>query len=136
MPAPPMAAPPPSTLQFLPTSYGSYEGVSCGFGSSGKGCVDEQDAIPASYLATIDTPQPFPDEPIPHDTPSYDPYDVGKNWRVEGGGAAIGGAGIGYAPVGSGGVLFADIMRDRSALINLAIYGSFDLTDFLAFYVD
>jgi len=33
-------------------------------------------------------------------------------------------------------VLFADIMRDRSALINLAIYGSFDLTDALAFYVD
>ena len=98
--------------------------------------VDEQDAIPASYLATIDKPQPFPDEPIPHDTPAYDPYAVGKNWRVEGGGAAIGGAGIGYAPVGSGGVLFADIMRDRSALINLAIYGSFDLTDFLAFYVD
>jgi len=27
-------------------------------------------------------------------------------------------------------------MRDRSALINLAIYGSFDLTDALAFYVD
>src|SRR5260370_33367888 len=27
-------------------------------------------------------------------------------------------------------------MRDRTALINLAIYGSFDLTDALAFYVD
>jgi len=98
--------------------------------------VDEQDAIPPSYLATIDKPQPFQDEPIPQNTPRYDPYDVGKNWKVEGGGAAIGGAGAGYAPVGSGGVLFADIMRDRSALINLAIYGSFDLTDFLAFYVD
>ena len=98
--------------------------------------ADEQDAIPASYLATIDKPQPFPDEPIPQNTPWYDPYDVGKNWKVEGGGAAIGGAGVGFAPVGSGGVLFADIMRDRSALINLAIYGSFDLTDAIAFYVD
>jgi hypothetical protein len=98
--------------------------------------VDEQDAIPPSYLATLDKPQGFPDEAIPQRVPTYDPLDVGKNWRVEGGGAAIGGAGIGYAPVGSGGVLFADIMRDRSALINLAIYGSFDLTDALAFYVD
>jgi hypothetical protein len=98
--------------------------------------MDEQDAIPPSYLATIDKPQPFHDEPIPQNAPSYDPYAIGKNWKVEGGGAAIGGAGVGFAPVGSGGVLFADIMRDRSALINLAIYGSFDLTDALAFYVD
>src|SRR2546421_12646973 len=98
--------------------------------------VDEQAGLPPSYRAPIEKPQPFPDEPIPQNTPVYDPYDVGKNWKVEGGGAAIGGAGIGYAPVGSGGVLFADIMRDRSALINLAVYGSFDLTDFLAFYVD
>jgi hypothetical protein len=98
--------------------------------------LDEQDAIPPSYLATIDKPQPFADEPIPQNAPTYDPYAVGKNWKVEGGGAAIGGAGVGFAPVGSGGVLFADMMRDRSALINLAIYGSFDLTDALAFYVD
>ena len=98
--------------------------------------ADEQDAIPPAYLATLDKPQGFPDEGIPRDAPVYNPLDLGKNWRVEGGGASIGGAGIGYAPVGSGGVLFADIMRDRSALINLAIYGSFDLTDALAFYVD
>jgi len=57
--------------------------------------VDEQDAIPPSYLATIDKPQPFPDEPIPRDAPSYDPYSIAKNWKVEGGGAAIGGAGGG-----------------------------------------
>jgi hypothetical protein len=55
---------------------------------------------------------------------------------VEGGGAAVGGAGVGFAPVGQGGILLADILRDRTALINLAIYGSFDLTDVLAFYVD
>jgi hypothetical protein len=98
--------------------------------------ADEQDAIPPSYLASLDKPVGFPDEPIPFTAPTYDPYDLGKNWRVEGGGAAIGGAGIGYAPVGQGGVAFADILRDRTALINLAIYGSFDLTDALAFYVD
>ena len=104
--------------------------------SSAMLSMDEQDAIPPSYLATVDKPQPFSDEPIPQNTPSYDPYAIGKNWKVEGGGAAIGGAGVGFAPVGSGGVLFADMMRDRTALVNLAIYGSFDLTDFLAFYVD
>ena len=98
--------------------------------------VDEQDAIPPSYLATLNKPVGWPDEPIPLDSPTYNPYDVGKNWRVEGGGAAIGGAGVGFAPVGSGGVLFQDIMRDRSALVNLAIYGSFDLTDAFAFYTD
>ncbi len=104
--------------------------------SSAMLALDEQDAIPPSYFATLDKPQGFPDEVIPQATPAYNPYAVGENWRVEGGGAAIGGAGIGSAPVGSGGVLFADILRDRTALINLAIYGSFDLTDALAFYVD
>ena len=98
--------------------------------------ADEQDAIPPSYLASIDKPVPFPDEPIPFQSPTYDPYDLGKNWRIEGGGAAIGGAGVGFAPVGQGGVVFADVLRDRTMLANLAIYGSFDLTDFLAFYVD
>ena len=98
--------------------------------------ADEQDAIPPSYLATLDKPVPFPDEPIPVKAPTYNPYDVGQNWRIEGGGAAIGGAGVGFAPVGSGGVIFADILRDRTFLANLAIYGSFDLTDGLAFYVD
>jgi hypothetical protein len=98
--------------------------------------LEEQDAIPAAYTATINQPLPFPDEPIPYQTIAYNPFDLGKNWRIEGGGAQIGGAGIGFAPVGAGGVSFADIMRDRSFLATLAIYGSFDLTDALAFYVD
>src|SRR5438874_7340801 len=55
--------------------------------------VDEQDAIPPRYLATLDKPVGFPDEPIPVTSTSYDPFNVGKNWKVEGGGAAIGGAG-------------------------------------------
>jgi hypothetical protein len=98
--------------------------------------ADDQEAIPTSYLATIDKPLPFPDEPIPQQSKGYSPLAIGENWRIEGGGASVGGAGIGYAPVGQGGVLFADIMRDRTALINLAIYGSFQLSDLLAFYVD
>ena len=98
--------------------------------------VDEQDAIPPSYASTINSPLPFPDEPIPQNAPEYIALDLGKNWRIEGGGAAIGGVGIGLAPVGGGGVVFADVLRDRSFLANLAVYGSFDLTDALAFYVD
>jgi hypothetical protein len=98
--------------------------------------ADEQEAIPSAYLATMDKPVQFPDEPIPFQSKTYNPYAIGENWRVEGGGAAIGGGGVGFAPVGQGGVLFADTLRDRTALINLAIYGSFDLTDALAFYVD
>lgn len=98
--------------------------------------LDEQDAIPPSYLASLDKPLPFADEPIPFSSPGYNPYDVGRNWRVEGGGAAIGGGGGGLGAIGQGGVVFADILRDRTLLANLAIYGSFDLTDFLAFYVD
>jgi hypothetical protein len=98
--------------------------------------VDEQEAIPSAYLATVDKPVTFPDEPIPFQAKTYNPYAIGENWRVEGGGAAVGGGGVGFAPVGSGGILLADTLRDRSAIVNLAIYGSFDLTDALAFYVD
>ena len=98
--------------------------------------ADEQDAIPPSYASTINSALPFPDEPIPQNAPEYVALDLGKNWRIEGGGAAIGGVGIGLAPVGGGGVVFADVLRDRTFLANLAVYGSFDLTDALAFYVD
>src|SRR5258708_1896751 len=56
--------------------------------------------------------------------------------RIEGGGAVIGGVGVGLAPVGQGAVVFSDVLNDRSFLANLAIYGSFDLTDALAFYID
>jgi hypothetical protein len=98
--------------------------------------ADEQDAIPASYASTLNSPLPFPDEPIPATAPTYNAFDLGKNWRIEGGGAAIGGAGVGFAPVGQGGVLFADVLRDRTFLANFAIYGSFDFTDALGFYVD
>jgi hypothetical protein len=84
----------------------------------------------------LNQPLGFPDEPIPLNAPTYNAFDLGRNWRLEGGGAAIGGAGVGFAPVGQGGLIFADVLRDRTFLANFAIYGSFDLTDALAFYVD
>jgi hypothetical protein len=98
--------------------------------------LDEQDAIPPIYAESQAQPQGFPDEPIPLSADRYNPLDLGKNWRLEGGGAVVGGVGIGFAPVGQGGVVFADVLRDRTFLANLAIYGSLDLTDALAFYVD
>ena len=98
--------------------------------------LDEQEAIPPIYAESLSHPQGFPDEPIPFDAPRYNPYNVGKNWRLEGGGAVIGGVGVGFAPVGQGAVVFNDVLNDRTFLANLAIYGSFDLTDALAFYID
>jgi hypothetical protein len=97
--------------------------------------LDEQEAVPPA-LAGQWQPLPFPDEPIPADSKTYEPYAVGRNWRLEGGQALVGGAGTGFAPVGQGAVQFADVLRDRSLLVSAAVYGSFDLSDALAFYVD
>jgi Omp85 superfamily domain/WD40-like Beta Propeller Repeat len=97
--------------------------------------LDEQEAIPPA-LSGQWQPLPFPDEPIPAESKKYEPYAVGRNWRLEGGQALVGGAGTGFAPVGQGAVQFADVLRDRSLLVSFAVYGSFDLSDVLAFYVD
>src|SRR5258708_25374245 len=96
--------------------------------------LDEQDAIPSSYFVTLDKPQGFPDEVIPQATPAYNPYAVGENWRVEGGGAAIGGAGIGSGPGGSRRRLLARLLRRPTAAIQLATYCSFHLPPRLALY--
>ncbi len=88
--------------------------------------------------ATPKTPLParaILDEPIPDDAEPYDAFSAG-NWRVEGGGAAIGGAGFGVGPVGQGGIELDDVLRDRTAIINLAVYGDIKNTDALAFYID
>ena len=98
--------------------------------------LDEQEAIPPALAGEQWQPLPFPDEPIPAESKRYDPLAVGRNWRLEGGQALIGGAGVGFAPVGQGAVQFSDVLRDRSLLVSASVYGSFDLTDALAFYVD
>lgn len=73
---------------------------------------------------------PFPQEPIPPETPEYQPHSL-QNWRLENGVAAVG-----TASVGQGALLFGDVLGDRSAILQFAIYGDLSLTDALAFYAD
>ena len=96
--------------------------------------LDAQDARPPG--SDLTEPLPFPDETIPEKLPPYDPLAVGRNWRLDGAQALIGGAGVGFAPVGQGAIGFSDVLRDRSLLIQFSVYGDFDLTDAFAFYVD
>lgn len=98
--------------------------------------ADEQDAVPPAEQLTNAPPIAFPDEPIPQIAPRYEPLALGRNWRIEGAQALVGGGGTGYAPFGQGAIAFGDVLGDQSLLATLAIYGSFDLTDFYAFYVN
>jgi hypothetical protein len=67
----------------------------------------------------------IPSEDFPDHTPSYRPYSVG-NWRPEAG--IVYGGGATNAVAGRAAVLFSDILRDHILYIDLAVYGSFDLT--------
>jgi hypothetical protein len=88
--------------------------------------VDERPAIPGALAP----PAPFPEEPIPENVPEYQPL-ARENWRLENGVAAVG-----SASVGQGTLLFGDVLGDRSAIVQFAVYGSLSLTDALAFYAD
>lgn len=88
--------------------------------------LDERQAMPG----VCEDAQVFPVEPIPSEAPLYDPLAV-ANWRLENGMAAIG-----TASVGQGALLFGDVLGDRSAIVQLAMYGSLSLTDAMVFYVD
>jgi hypothetical protein len=97
------------------------------------------DRGPARGAEAAQPPLAFAEEPIPGDSPPYRPFAF-SNWRVEGGGLAIAGSpGASTAAagvVGGGSLLLADVMRDRNAYVNFAIYGDFALTDALVFYLD
>ncbi len=88
--------------------------------------LDERPAIPA----VAEPPPPIPQEPIPDDTPPYEPFAAGS-WRLENGIAAIG-----TASFGQGALLFGDTLSDRNLILQVAMYGSPSLTDALALYVD
>ena len=96
--------------------------------------LDEQEARPPG--SDLSQPIAFPDEPIPDKLPPYNPLAITRNWRLDGAQALIGGAGVGFAPVGQGAIGFSDVLRDRSLIVQFAVYGDFALTDALAFYVD
>lgn len=88
--------------------------------------LDERAAIDGE----IEPPAPFPQEPIPPQVSEYRPLAL-RNWRLQNGAAAVG-----TANVGQGVLLFGDVLGDRSLILQLAVFGSLDLTDALAFYVD
>ncbi|MBI5542544.1 MAG: hypothetical protein HY901_01545 [Deltaproteobacteria bacterium] len=73
----------------------------------------------------------YPQLAIPADTPRYNPRDT-SNWRFEGTAGAL----VGPVSVGAAGLAITDLLRDHLVLINLAIYGSFKLTDASVFYVN
>ncbi len=76
-------------------------------------------------------PLAIPTQAIPPEVPRYDAYSLG-NWRAEAG--AVYGAGTANAIAGRGAVLFADMLRDRTLYVDLAVYGSFEFTQGLAVF--
>jgi hypothetical protein len=76
---------------------------------------------------------PIPLEPVPGTTPRYSALSWGS-WRPEGGYLFGGGGGnvIGIR----GAVLFADLLRDRQLLVDLAVLGSLDYSQALVLYED
>lgn len=86
----------------------------------------------SGYVAAVEMGRvEYPQLPIPGDTPRYDPRKS-SNWRFEGTAGAL----VGPVAVGAAGVAITDLMRDHAVLINLAIYGSFKLTDASVFYLN
>ncbi|MBI5067860.1 MAG: PD40 domain-containing protein [Deltaproteobacteria bacterium] len=72
-------------------------------------------------------------EPIPEEAPPYQPYSW-QNWRPENG--MIFGGGGGNAVAGRAALLLADVLRDRSLYLDVAVLGSFDYTQALVLYED
>ena len=86
-------------------------------------------AVAPAAGPTLDIPR----EDFPDHMPSYSPYSVG-NWRPEAG--IVYGGGASNAVAGRAAILFADILRDHILYLDLAVYGSFDLTQGLALFED
>ncbi|HEX8908798.1 MAG TPA: hypothetical protein VF805_06320, partial [Anaeromyxobacteraceae bacterium] len=76
---------------------------------------------------------PIPRDDFPRAVPDYEPYAL-DNWRPEAG-YVVGGGAAG-AVAGSAAILFADLLRDRVAYVNLAVLGSFEYTQALVLYED
>jgi len=75
----------------------------------------------------------FPREAIPALTPPYRAYSLG-NWRPEAG--VVYGAGAAGGVAGRAAILFADLLRDRVLYLDVAVLGSFDLTQAVALLED
>ena len=86
---------------------------------------------PVAVAPAAGPPLPVPAEPIPPASPAYNAYAL-SNWRPEAG--VIFGGGASNAIAGRAAVLFADMLRDRTFYLDLAVYGSFDYTQGLAVF--
>jgi Tol biopolymer transport system component len=85
-------------------------------------------------VEAVDRPAlPIPREPIPQDTPRYNAYSI-SNWRPEAG--IVYGGGAQNAVAGRAALLFSELLRDHLLYIDLAVYGSFDLTQALVLFED
>ena len=84
-------------------------------------------ALPEAEAPPLDIPH----EDFPDRTPRYDAYALG-NWRPEAG--FIYGGGASNAVAGRAALLFSDMLRDRIFYLDVAVLGSFDLTQALALY--
>jgi hypothetical protein len=89
------------------------------------------DDPPVPVAPAAGTPLQIPTESIPPDVTTYDAMSL-KNWRPETG--IVYGGGAGSTVAGRAAVLFSDLMRDHVLFLDLAIYGSLDLTQGLALY--
>jgi hypothetical protein len=74
---------------------------------------------------------PLPSEDFPDSTTRYNAYSAG-NWRPEAG--IVYGGGASNSVAGRAAVLFSDLLRDRILYVDLAVYGSFDLTQALVLF--
>jgi hypothetical protein len=88
---------------------------------------------PIEVAAAAGPALPIPLEPIPEASPRYSAYSW-RSWRPEAG--YIYGGGGGNVVGVRGAILFADLLRDRQVLVDLAIVGSLDYSQGLILYED
>ncbi len=75
---------------------------------------------------------PIPVDDFPAAIPTYDAFDLGRNWRPEAG--IVYGGGASNAVAGRAAVLFDDLLRDHVLFVDLAVVGSFDYTQALVLF--
>jgi hypothetical protein len=76
---------------------------------------------------------PIPRAELPADPPDYDALSL-RNWRPEAG--YVFGGGTSSSVAGRAAVLFADTLRDNQLFVDVAVVGSFDLTQGIALYAN
>jgi hypothetical protein len=92
------------------------------------------DEPPVAVAAAPDVPPlDIPQDDIPERTPRYNAFSWG-NWRPEAG--YVFGGGASGSVAGQAALLFTDTLRDHVLFLNVAVLGSFDLTQALILFED